>query len=420
MAVAFDETVSYQEVEAERIGALKLPERSAIAHPNVRQADIDLLAKAPESYIDTTHFDTVRFPPPQWAEQRFTEAARDGALAYTGYRGNEEVLAAVAVNISRFLGVQVDPKKNLILTPGTQAALFSALSARVNRGDRVAVMDPDYLFTARILSFLGAEAAYVPLKLDEAGLYGPDLDVLETEFARRGTKHLVFSHPNNPTGAVFPRKTIAAIAALASRHGVSVVADELYSRLVYDGAEFVHLAAEDGMMAQVATLLGPSKTESLSGYRLGVVVGNENLIRAIENVLSITALRAPAYAQHVLHGWLAGDDNWLKSRIVEFKALRDMTARALGKLPWLKLHPQQGTAYHWVDVSALGVPDAVVSAALLEKAGVLVSPGYQFGPTASGRFRICYARDEKSWSEALARMVDVLGDLARKHGVPNP
>jgi aspartate/methionine/tyrosine aminotransferase len=273
------------------------------------------------------------------------------------------------------------------------------------------------LFTARILGFLGAEAAYVPLALDRSGTYVPDLGRLEDEFAKRRTRHLVFSHPNNPTGAVYSRRTIAAIAALTRKYGVSVIVDELYSRLVYDATPFAHLAAEDGMMAQTATLLGPSKTESLSGYRLGVVVGNEKLIAAIENVLSITSLRAPAYAQQVLRGWLAADDNWLKSRILDFRALRDSTSVALKQLPWLGLHPQQGTAYLWPDVSALGLTDAVVAAALLEKAGVLVSPGYQFGPSSAGHFRICYARDEAGWARALKRTVDALsGLMARRNG----
>ena len=406
----------FLEREADSIAALKLPERSNIASPNVRQADIDLLQRAPRDFIDTTHFDTVRFPPPAWAAQRFQRAANDGALAYTGYRGNEQVLEAVALNVSGLLGIAVDPKKNIVLTPGTQAALFGALSARVNRGERVVVMDPDYLFTARMLRFLGADVGYVPLRLDDAGRYTPDLDVLEAEFAERGARHLVFSHPNNPTGTVYPRATVAAIAALARKHGVSVVVDELYSRLVYGDTEFVHLAAEEGMAAQTVTLLGPSKTESLSGYRLGVLVGNEQLIRSVENVLSITSLRAPAYAQHVLSGWLVDDAEWLAGRIQEFKALQAMTVNALGALNWLRLYPQQGTAYLWPDVSALELSDAEVAAALLERAGVLVSPGYQFGPNAAGHFRVCYARDEKGWEAALQRMVGVLGDLAAAKG----
>ena len=377
--MSLGQDVCFVEPEARRITALKLPERSAIASPNVRQADIDILARAPAEFIDTTHFDTVRFPPPSWAAERFAEAAADGSQAYTGYRGNPRVLAEVAENLSTFLGWQVDPERNLVLTPGTQAALFSTLSARVNRGDRVAVMDPDYLFTARILGFLGAEAGYVPLRLDASGHYLPDLDRIEAEFAR-GARHLVFSHPNNPTGAVYPRAVLAQIASLARRYGVGVIVDELYCRLVYDGTEFAHLAAEDGMAGRTATLLGPSKTESLSGYRVGVVVGSEALIRSVENVLSITALRAPAYAQHVLMGWLKDDTDWLATRIDAFRALRESTAAAFGRLNWLRLHPQQGTAYLWIDVSALQLPDAVVASALLEKAGILVSPGLPVRP----------------------------------------
>ncbi len=406
----------FSEEVADSITRLNLPERFDIASPSVRQTDIELLSVAPPGFMDITHFDTVRFPPPNWALQRFAEAAGDGSLAYSNYRGNKDVLEKVAENVSRFLGVSVDPKRNIILTPGTQSALFGVLSARVNPGQRVAVMDPDYLFTARILRFLGAEVGYVPLSLTN-GRYEPDLDMLELEFAKNNAQHLVFSHPNNPTGAVYSKEILNAIGELAIRYGVSICVDELYSRLVYDSTEFNHLAAQDGLFEQTATLLGPSKTESMSGYRLGVVVGDEKLMQAVENILSITSLRAPAYAQHILPYWLAKDGEWLQSLLHDFKGLRELTISAMTSLAWLKVHPQQGTAYLWLDVSALGLPGAVVARALLEKAGVLVSPGYQFGPKSDGHFRVCYARDEKHWPEALDRIVRVLGDLAKRQGL---
>lgn len=408
--------MSYVAHQADRIGDLMLPERAGIAPPNVRQSDLDLLAHAPKGYMDTTHFDTVRFPPPDWALDRFAEAARDGALAYTGYRGHEGVLAEVARNAGAFIGLDLDPGQNVILTPGTQAALFAVLSARINPGEKVAVFDPDYLFTARVLRFLGAEVVYVPLQLRD-GKYTPDLERLEHAFARQGARHLVFSHPNNPTGAVYPKPVIAAIADLCRRYEVSALVDELYSRLVYEGTPFHHLAAEPGMFAQTATLLGPSKTESLSGYRLGVVIGDAPLMTAVENMLSVTSLRAPAYAQHILSGWLGPDAEWLEDRIGQFKLLRTQTLEALAPLAWLKLAPQMGTAYLWPDVSALGMSDMDIARALLVDAGVLVSPGYQFGPTANGHFRLCYARDDKAWAEALDRITRVLSELAEKRGV---
>lgn len=395
---------------ADRIIDLELPERADIAAPNVRQADLDILSHVPSDFLDTTHFDTIQFPPPEWAVDLFSDAARQGDLAYTGYRGHGDVLNTVAENVSHFLNLFVDPKRHIALTPGTQSALFAVLASRVNQGDRVVVMDPDYLFTARIFRFLGADVAYVPLVLNDES-YEPDLNRIETEFRDRGARQIVFSHPNNPTGAVYSKAVISKIAALAVQYNVGIVADELYARLVYDDTPFAHIAAEEGADELTATLLGPSKTESLSGYRLGVVVGSEELMKGVENVLSVTSLRAPAYAQHILTGWLGPDDNWVKDRIAMFADLRRQTIERLGGLEWMKFHPQNGTAYLWADVRGLGRSDLEIGRALARDAGMLISPGYQFGPGSAGHFRICYARETKGWAKAMDRMVDVLGTL---------
>jgi aspartate/methionine/tyrosine aminotransferase len=395
-----------------RLQRLELPERAPIAGQSARGADIALLAKAPANYLDTTHFDTVRFPPPPWAAEAFARAAKDGALAYTGYRGNPDVLKALAESVGRFIGIPLDPAKNLILTPGTQAGLFAALASLVEEGDRVVLLDPDYLFSSRILRFFGADIGYVPLTFGADGP-SPNLEVLETEFNRKTARYMVFSHPNNPTGAVFSKEVISKIAQLANKYGVTVFVDELYSRLLHDDRLFPHLATEPGMFQRTVTLLGPSKTESLSGYRLGLVVAPANITARIENVLSIMALRAPAYAQHVLVPWLRDDHDWLAALLKEFAALRILTVQKLRQLSWLKVEPQAGTAYVWPDVSVLREPGPVVAEAILVNAGVLVSPGYQFGPTAGGHFRLCYARDEQQWTGALDRMVEVLDGLAR-------
>lgn len=400
-----------------KINRLELPDR-ARRGVSARQADLELIAKAPPGYLDTTHFDTVRFPPPDWAVDCFSSAASDGALAYTAYRGNDEVLAAVAERVSAFLDIDLNFQENIILTPGTQAGLFCALSSLVETDDRVALVDPEYLFSDRILGFLDADIGHVPLQLGEDGPQ-LDFDALENEFAERGARLLVFSHPNNPTGAIYPAADIARIAKLAIKYGVTVLVDELYARLIHGDAVFPHLAAEPGMKERTVTLLGPSKTESLSGYRLGVVVAPKELIARMENVLSITSLRAPAYAQHVLLPWMRDDHKWLAERQKAFTALRESTATSLRRLTWIGLFPQQGTAYLWVDVSALGLPGSAVAEALLIRAAVLVSPGYQFGPHSSGHFRVCYARDESAWASALDRMVEVLNELAIQAGLPD-
>jgi aspartate/methionine/tyrosine aminotransferase len=398
---------------ARRVVDLGLPER---VERGARQADRDLLAQAPAGFIDTTHFDTVRFPPPDWALQSFTEAARDGALAYTPYRGNRAALESAARAVLALTGEHFDPESELILTPGTQAGLFGALSALVNPGDKVLLVDPDYLFSERILRFLGADISSIPLTGE--GDIQPDLGILERTLHTGRAKLLLFSHPNNPTGAVYSPAVIARIAELAIRHDLWVVVDELYARLVYDGKPLTHLAAQPGMRARTLTLFGPSKTESLSGYRIGVVAGPAAAIAALEDVQSIASLRAPAYAQHVLSRWISADHAWLAGRLREFDQLRQLTLSSFRSLPWVRIRPPDGTAYLWPDVSALEQSDSLIASALLREAGVLVSPGYQFGAHGRHHFRICYARAESVWAPALERMIRVLDRLARAAGLP--
>lgn len=400
-------------VESDRLRRTHLPERKSSIGMSVREADLQLnLNGAGDGLLDTTHFDTVRFGPPDWALPTFAAAAEDGDLAYTAYRGNSEVRLACAASVSGLLGVSVDPDRNIALTTGTQGGLFSVLSALVDEGDVVVLTDPEYLFVERMLRFLGATVVRLPFEQTPDGLQ-PDLAVLEAA-AVGGIRLLLTSNPNNPTGTVHSPDTIARLGALAVRHDFFVVIDQLYCRLVYDDTPYTHLVAEPGMADRTVTLLGGSKTESLSGYRVGIAVGPGPVIDAVEQVLAICCLRAPAYAQHVMTRWLVDDHEFVRTRVRDLHAIRDTTVEALRTVEGLRVSPGAGTAYLWPDVSALGLSDVEVARTLQEDAGVVVSPGYQFGPSGIGHFRICYARDELEWSRALERMASALTAATRR------
>ncbi|MFC4786393.1 pyridoxal phosphate-dependent aminotransferase [Nocardioides sp. MAHUQ-72] len=396
--------------ESRRVRRMHMPGRSKILGATVREADLALhLDGGGKGLLDTTHFDTVRFPPPAWATDVMQSAMEDGVNAYTPYRGNPSVLEVTADSVSRLLGVTVD-EQNLLLTPGTQGGIFTMLSALVDEGDLVMLADPEYLFVERMLAFLGARVERIPVlhDRDEATL---DFDAIERLLPQR-PRLLLFSHPSNPTGAVYGDDVIARVAELSQGAGFRVLVDELYSRLVYGDRPFRHLAAEPGMADRCITMLGPSKTESLSGFRLGVVVAPADVVAAGEQTLAITALRAPAYAQHLLTRWLRDDQDFLAERVKALQALRDMTADRLCEVPGLHLRVHDGTAYLFPDVSALGRNDREIAGALRREAGVIVSPGYQFGERGTGHFRVCYARDEDEWAAALDRMVACLQRLA--------
>jgi len=409
-------TVPSTDAASRRVQRTYMPEFAEQIGMSVRDADRSLhLDGGGHGLLDTTHFDTDRFPPPAWAAAAFTKAAADGALAYTPYRGDPGVLGHLAETLSPILGIPVTGSQNLALTPGTQAGLFATLAALVDDGDLVVVADPDYLFNERILAFLGARIRRVPIVRGPGRDY-LDLDALEQACSER-PRLLLFSNPSNPLGIVYSSDTLTRIAELALRWDFRVVVDSLYCRLVYDGASFRHLAGLPGMRERCVTLLGPSKTESMSGYRIGVTTGPADVIDAVEAVLSATSLRAPAYAQQLLQHWWIDDRDLVAARVTELHAIHDTTLSYLHRVPYLGVQPAQATAYLFPDMSMLELPDQVVAARLQQDAGVIVSPGYQFGPGGIGHFRTCYARNESEWYKALENVVKVLLTLGKEQGL---
>lgn len=403
--------------ESRRVQRMHMPERARLIGASVRQADRELgLDGGGRDMLDTTHFDTVRFPPPAWAAEAMRSAIMDGSLAYTPYRGHPEVLRVLADSVANLLGVPLTTD-NLALTPGTQAGIFTTLSALIDEGDLVLLADPEYLFSERILAFLGARVKRIPVYYDR-GIPALDLDAVE-ELLPQKPRLFMFSHPHNPSGAVYRPATIERLADLAVRGDFRILADELYSRLVYDGTPFPHAMAAPGMADRCITLLGPSKTESLSGCRIGVVAGPGDVIEAIEQVLAVTSLRAPAYSQQLLRKWLVEDGAFIRQRIADLAGLRELTARRLREVPGLEVTVHDGTAYLFPNVSRLGATDQEVAARLQRQARIIVSPGYQFGPRGVGHFRVCYARDEAEWSAVLDRVVRCLTETGTASGHPS-
>lgn len=399
----------------DRVERLQLPERAAELGMSVGDAERELaILDAGPGVINLTYANTHRFPPPDWAAATFAEAAGGAGLTYTPYRGDVSVREQLAPSLSTFLGCSVDPERNLVLTPGTQGALFSALAAVVGHGDVVLLPDPDYLSTERTIRFFGGRVESIPLVYGSDGAH-LDVDALKAAMQLR-PRAMVFSNPNNPTGYVYDESTISLIATLAAEYDVTVIADQLYSRLIYDERPYFHLAAHSAAADRVITLLGPSKTESLSGYRLGCMVAPANLAQSVEDVQSITALRAPAYAQHLLSRWIRDDQEYLAVRVREYQVLRDAAVAELRTRPYLDVFTSQGSSYVFPKFAGVTVSDQEVAARLLKDAGLIVNPGYQFGARGIGSFRVCFAQSEEDLNDALKGMLSCLDKLVETGG----
>jgi len=406
--------MSIQYTPPSRIRRLEMPERAATEGRALRELERELeSAPLGAEFLDITYADTHRFPPPDFAIKAFTDAATGGGMTYTPYRGDAGVRSAVAANLTGLLGVEVDGGSELILTPGTQAALYTALAAIIEPGDKVIIPDPDYITSERSIRYLDADYVSVPLVWEEAGPPRLDLGALRAA-VEAGAKLLMFSHPNNPIGAVFEPSHVAEIADIVRDSDTLVLVDELYSRLIYDNAPFAHLIAEPGMKERTITTVGPSKTESLSGYRIGAAVAPPQIVDRMEDVMGIASLRCPAYAQHVMPHWLADDVDYVAQRIAEYQALRDRSVTALRAMPGVTAQPSGGSAYLFPSFAGLDASDQQVALALKTTAGLVINPGYQFGSRGRWHFRLCFAQEEATWDRALQRMADVLGGFAAR------
>ncbi|MBL0933289.1 MAG: pyridoxal phosphate-dependent aminotransferase [Rhizobiaceae bacterium] len=357
--------------------------------------------------VDFSHGDVDAHEPTPGAYEAFGEGyAKGGRQAYTEYRGDNEIRRLVAERMARFIGAPVDPSDGLIVTPGTQGALFLAMGATVGRGDKVAIVQPDYFANRKLVEFFDGEM--VPVQLDYVNAdetrAGLDLDGLESAF-RGGVKVFLFSNPSNPAGVVYSPAEIERIAALADRYGVTLIVDQLYSRLRYSGVTYTHMAAVARNRDNVVTIMGPSKTESLSGFRLGVACGAPAIIARMEKLQAIVSLRAAGYSQAVLRTWFAEPEGWMEERIRRHEAIRDDLLRVLRAGDGVFARTPQAGSYLFPHFPKLAVEPKDFVTILRLQAGVIVTPGTEFSPHTAQSVRLNFSQDHAAAVAAVERMV---------------
>ena len=355
--------------------------------------------------VDFSHGDVDAFPPAPGSSEAWNSGFATGAQqAYTEYRGAARIREMLADRLGRFTGRPIAASTELIITPGTQGALFLALGATITNGTKVAVVEPDYFANRKLVNFFGGELVPIPLLYKgRPADNGPDLDRIAHAF-RNGTKVCVFSTPSNPTGVVYSSAAISAIASLAAEHGVTLIVDQLYSRLLYSGETYTHLCAGATLPEGLITIMGPSKTESLSGFRLGVAFGTPTLIDRMERLQAIVSLRAAGYSQAALETWFAEPDGWLEQRIREHEGIRDALVDIFRAAGLQTAKPQAGS-YLFPELPPLHVDPTTFIRLLRHQAAVTVTAGQEFGPGLQHSVRLNFSQDHAAAVAAATRIV---------------
>lgn len=335
-------------------------------------------------------------------------ALDNGEVHYTSNWGLPELRSAIARDLHRHNGLAVSGE-DVLVTLGANEAVFLTMAALLDPGDEVLIPEPawpHYVYCAQIV---GARPVAVQGRAEDH--FWPDPDELARHITPR-TRLLVLNTPHNPTGTVIPADRLAAIAALARRHDLAVLSDEIYGKLVYDGAVHVSPGQLPDMAGRTVTVGSFSKAYAMDGWRVGFVTAPQELLQGMLKVHQYTVTCAPAMLQRAAVQALDGDQSDVAAFRQEFDRRRRLVVDRLSAIPGLRLVEPRGAFYVFVDITGTGLSSEQACRFFLEQAGVALVPGNAFGAAGEGYLRLAYSNTYTNLELALDAMAATLAARA--------
>ncbi|MDO9695043.1 MAG: pyridoxal phosphate-dependent aminotransferase [Candidatus Latescibacteria bacterium] len=333
-------------------------------------------------------------------------ALQGGETHYGPAAGRPEVRKVFAEFIARDRGLAVGPE-NVVITPGGKPIMYFVMTALVDEGDEVIYPNPGFPIYESVINFLGAKA--VPLQLSEAKDFSFDIADLERLVSDR-TKLLIINSPQNPTGGVLSGADLDAIARLAVKHDFWVLSDEIYSKIIYEGAH-ESIATRPGMLERTIILDGHSKTYAMTGWRLGYGVMPRELADAVAMLQTNCNSCTASFTQIAGAEALTGPQDAAIAMVAEFRARRDLLVAGLNDIPGITCRMPHGAFYVFPNITQLGRKSAEIATLLLDKYGVAALSGTAFGRFGEGYLRFSYANSQPQIRKALERVRDMSADL---------
>ena len=344
------------------------------------------------------------FPPPKPLLDAMVKAASEDVHQYSITWGAQDLREALAHKQRHFMGIDIDPDTDLVITCGSTEAMMASMMTVVNPGDKVAIFSPFYENYGADTILSGAEPIYIPLVPPE---FNFDPEALEDAF-RQGAKALVLCNPSNPCGKVFTRKELETISDIIIRYDAYVITDEVYEHIVYAPNKHVYIATLPGMRDRTISCSSLSKTYSITGWRLGYTIANAEITDRIRKVHDFLTVGAAAPLQRaVIAGLKFGDEYYEQlqglythKRQVFLDGLRDIG---------LTFTEPQGAYYVLVDISEFGYKDDLEFCIdLASKVGVGAVPGSSFfREDVNHLIRFHFAKNDETLLTALDRLSDI-------------
>jgi len=354
------------------------------------------------------------FATPEHVKEAAIRAIRDNFTHYTPNTGIPELITAIREKFASKNGLEFGPTQ-ILVSCGAKHSIFNALLAICNPGDEVIIPAPYWVSYPEMAKIADGIPVVVPTTRESGFRLTPD--ALSGALTRR-SKVLILNSPSNPTGSVYSRTDLEALAPVIESAGLYVIADEIYENILYDNLSHHSIGAIGALAGRVVTVSGVSKAYAMTGWRIGYMGGPAEVIGAAAKVQSQATSNANSIAQRAALAALTGPDDDVQRMVTEFRRRRDLFMSALNAIPGIVLDPPGGAFYLFPDVSAFVgsragdtviAGDMQLSAYLLDQAKVAVVPGTPFG--SPGYIRLSYACSVAEITKAASRLAGAFAEL---------
>ena len=318
---------------------------------------------------------------------------------YTGPTGIPSLREAIAANLADRYGLDYGADE-IVVTAGAQEAIMLTMLGLCSPGDEVLITSPRFTTYDTAVRLCGGTP--VPVPTFEHDDFALDVAEIEKRITP-ATRMFVLVSPNNPTGAVTPPEAIRAIAELAIRRDLIVVADEIYGRMIYAPNEHLSIATLPGMRERTVTLNGFSKTYAMTGWRIGYLAAPADLVEMLTEPRHTLSINTCTISQHAALAALTGPQEPIDAMIAEYAERRAWLMPALTEAGYTYGHPG-GAFYIYTNVSSTGLPAPEFCMRLLQETGVMLFPGDMFGDASQDYIRISYLQPLPLIQEAMERI----------------
>ncbi len=356
------------------------------------------------------------FDTPDNIKEAAIQAIRDGHTKYTPVGGIPQLKDAIAEKLRKDNALSYK-KEEIIVSCGAKHSLYNIAQAILSPGDEVVIPSPYWVsYPAQVL-LNDATPVFVKTREEDDFMVNPDE---LKEYITERTKAIILNYPSNPTGLGYNRSTLEAIADVAVKSNIRIISDEIYEKLLYDGAEHISIASlSEEVKACTIVVNGLSKSHAMTGWRIGYAAGPEGIIKAMTKIQSQSTSNPASIAQWAAVEALNGPQDFIRTMVEEFDIRRRFLVEALNNIEGIHCGLPTGAFYVFPNVSGVlgkGYKGRIIedSSALalyfLEEAGVALVPGSAFG--AEGYIRISYATSMENIRKAVERIGEAIEKLS--------